>query len=118
MIDDLEGDIGEPEKEADRKVREFRQLHEAKAAIDQRLESAAERSAFDAWRRLIAKPNLMHVAQALGDSAETMKHWLVETCDTVSDEVTDPRVSASAVRRLKSTFIEVAHLYDWTLEHR
>jgi phage-related minor tail protein len=115
MIEDLEGDLAERETESDRKAREFRKLQEARAAIDQRLKQAAEKSAYDAWRRLIARPTLMIVAQALGNSKETMKRWLTETSDMVSDGVSDGRISSNARRRLQAVFFEVAHLNGWTL---
>jgi hypothetical protein len=115
VIDDLEGDIGERETESDRRIREFRQLDAAKVAIEQRLQHVPEKSAYDAWCRLIAKPNLVLVAQAQGDSNMTLRSWLAECCDIVADEVPDGRVSANAIRRLHSTFIEVAHLFGWML---
>jgi hypothetical protein len=115
MVDNFESEIDQQESEADRKAREFRKLQEARVAIDQRLERASEKSAYHAWCRLTARTTLMHAAQALGDSASTMKRWMTECCDTVSDEVSDPRISSNARRRLQSVFLDVAQLYGWTL---
>lgn len=112
--DEFESDMLAEEREMDRKARDFRRLQEASIAIEQQLKDAPEKSAYDAWIRLTATPYL-HVANALGDSAGSLRSWLDYCAFTVSDEAQGAAIVSNALVRLRSVFSDVACLYGWSL---